>query len=275
MKKFMMVQFQRKTEQVDNIQKQQPTSHEEPKRESKQEQPTEIPLGKKTKLYAQDMDFIFSETTETHVEPKKPSPVKQQPAPVQSKPIEHQVSSHEEIADHQIEEKVVIEEKPTPSHSSNESVIISNVSPIESVFYQIGSNTDVNTKNELNEIFATIKGSIPKVPEEGYIVDALKILVASKNGFVFLFDDDLSCRNLNLISNEKNFIQYITKKFKKIYKVIGVTKADAKRFADALRNNKNDNITYPDVNIDDLKAQFEEPTSARDIALEIFKDELE
>ncbi len=267
----MMVQFQRKTVVNDK-----PTSSAEPKQENKQEVSSEIPLGKKSKLYAQEMDFLFGDNPEPTAEQPKQTPVlKQEPVKVVPTPVEEPITSHEEIADHQIEEKVVVEEKPVISTKPTESVIISNVSPIESVFYQIGSNTDVNTKNELNEIFATIKGSIPKVPEEGYIVDALKILVASKNGFVFLFDDDLSCRNLNLISNEKNFIEYITKKFKKIYKVIGVTKTDAKRFADALRNNKNENITYPDVNIDDLKSQFEEPTSAKDIALEIFKDELE
>ncbi len=237
-----------------------------------------VPNGKKSRLYAQEMNSLFAIPSPKPVNPIEKEVVNlEQEESVIPKTVNYEemkIKSEQPFVEHGNEEKRIIMEKPTKL-VENESIIISNVSPIESVFYQIGSNTDINTKNELNEIFATIKGSIPKVPEEGYIVDALKILVASKNGFVFLFDDDLSCRNLNLISNEKNFVQYISKKFKKIYKVIGVTKADAKHFADTLRNNKNENIIYPDVSIDDLKAQFEQPASAKDIALEIFKDELE
>ena len=64
-------------------------------------------------------------------------------------------------------------------------------------FSEIAFNNNNEIKAKLNLIFDKIRDTIPRNPEEAYIIDASKILIASNNGFVFMFDDEMSSTNLN------------------------------------------------------------------------------
>ena len=76
-------------------------------------------------------------------------------------------------------------------------------------FSEIAFDNNNETKAKLNLIFDKIRDTNPRNPEEAYIIDAPKILIASNNGFVFMFDDEMSSTNLNLISDNEEFILYI------------------------------------------------------------------
>lgn len=148
-------------------------------------------------------------------------------------------------------------------------------SKFEEIFYSIVENNDNDLKEKLNQIFSEIKGTIPTAPEEGYIVDANKILLASKNGFVLLFDSTLSSKNLNVANKDESFIEYIKEKFNNVYYVIGVSKDEAKKLGEDYKKLKLTGEVFNDVDKTELLSKIENKTSAKDIALELFKDELE
>ncbi|MGL4647525.1 MAG: DNA polymerase III subunit gamma/tau [Mycoplasmoidaceae bacterium] len=140
-------------------------------------------------------------------------------------------------------------------------------------FSEIAFNNNNEIKSRLNETFNLIKDRIPKYPEEGYVCDASKILVASQNGIVFLFDDEVSALNLNLIADNEDFLMYIKKQFKNLYKVIGVSREQARKFSEFVKELKTNFKTYPDVNIEKLKLKVKSNATTQEIALEIFGED--
>lgn len=141
-------------------------------------------------------------------------------------------------------------------------------------FSEIAFNNNNEIKAKLNLVFDNIRDTIPRNPEEAYIIDASKILIASKNGFVFMFDDEMSSTNLNLISDNEEFILYIKEKFGSIYKVIGVTRKQARDFSESVKDLKRNYKVYQDVNIEKLKLKIKTNASTKEIALEIFGEDI-
>lgn len=141
-------------------------------------------------------------------------------------------------------------------------------------FSEIAFNNNNEIKAKLNLIFDKIRDTIPRNPEEAYIIDASKILIASNNGFVFMFDDEMSSTNLNLISDNEEFILYIKEKFGSIYKVIGVTRKQARDFSEFVKDLKRNYKVYQDVNIEKLKLKIKTNASTKEIALEIFGEDI-
>lgn len=141
-------------------------------------------------------------------------------------------------------------------------------------FSEIAFNNNNEIKAKLNLIFDKIRDTIPRNPEEAYIIDASKILIASNNGFVFMFDDEMSSTNLNLISDNEEFILYIKEKFGSIYKVIGVTRKQARDFSESVKDLKRNYKVYQDVNIEKLKLKIKTNASTKEIALEIFGEDI-
>ncbi len=172
-----------------------------------------------------------------------------------------------------VEEKKVLTIKKSEPIAINKNEI--KLSLFDEIFFSIVENNDNPLKDKLNEIFLTIKGTIPSVPEEGYIVDASKILLASKNGFVFLFDNSLSSKNLNYVNKDKSFIEYIKDKFNNVYYVIGISKDEAKTLGEEFKKLKASGKVFNDVDKSELLSKIDNKTSAKDIALELFKEELE
>ena len=141
-------------------------------------------------------------------------------------------------------------------------------------FSEIAFNNNNEIKAKLNLIFDNIRDTIPRNPEEAYIIDASKILIASNNGFVFMFDDEMSSTNLNFISDNEEFILYIKEKFGSIYKVIGVTRKQARDFSESVKDLKRNYKVYQDVNIEKLKLKIKTNASTKEIALEIFGEDI-
>ncbi|MEG1821094.1 MAG: hypothetical protein RR201_02495, partial [Malacoplasma sp.] len=138
------------------------------------------------------------------------------------------------------------------------------------IFNQIAFNKNDVEKERLNKILMSIKDNVPICPEEGYFVDSLKIIIASQNGFVVLFDDDISAKNLNFESSEPKFINYVKSKFGRVFKVLAVNKNMVINYTQIYKENVAKKNRLSDVNIDSL---FELPeikeVSNKDIAIEL------
>lgn len=142
------------------------------------------------------------------------------------------------------------------------------------IFFRIAKNKDNNNKIELNNLFKQINSNIQISPFKGFISNAINILIASKKGFVFLFDDKLSAQNLNDVSESKDFLLYIKEEFKKIYCIIGVAKSDAREFSKEYKELLKKKISFEDCDIDSIEKLVEKNKTTEDIALDIFKEEL-
>lgn len=141
------------------------------------------------------------------------------------------------------------------------------------IFNQIAFNKNNIEKERLNNILMHIKNNVPISPEEGYFVDSLKVIIASNNGFVVLFDDDISVKNLNLESNRPNFINYVKSKFGHVFKVLAVNKNMVINFTHKYKEMVSKQTKLNDVDIQHL---FEMPaikeTLNKDVAIEILGD---
>jgi len=144
----------------------------------------------------------------------------------------------------------------------------------KAIFFKIAYNNKSNIKIDLNNIFKEINNSIQVSPMKGFISNASKILLASNNGIVFLFEDNLSADNLNEVSTSRNFLLYIKKEFKKIYYVIGVSNINAKIYGNEYKKNLSKKIFYEDCDLSSLEAIILKKKSTKNIALDIFKEEL-
>lgn len=141
------------------------------------------------------------------------------------------------------------------------------------IFNQIAFNKNNAEKERLNNILMNIKDNVPISPEEGYFVDALKVIIASNNGFVILFDDDISAKNLNLESNEPNFINYVKSKFGHIFKVLAVNKNMVINFTHKYKEMLSKQIKLNDVNIENLKEiPLNREKLNKDMAIEMLGD---
>lgn len=171
--------------------------------------------------------------------------------------------------------KVEQDNAPTEETPKKENLILAELDKnLVLNFSEIAFNNNNEIKAKLNLIFDKIRDTIPRNPEEAYIIDASKILIASNNGFVFMFDDEMSSTNLNLISDNEEFILYIKEKFGSIYKVIGVTRKQARDFSESVKDLKRNYKVYQDVNIEKLKLKIKTNASTKEIALEIFGEDI-
>ena len=89
-----------------------------------------------------------------------------------------------------------------------------------------------------------------------------------------MFDDEMSPTNLNLISVNEVFILYIKEKFGTICKVIGVTRKQARDFTESVKDLMRNYKVYEDVNIEKFKLKIKTHASTKEIALEIFGEDI-
>lgn len=140
-------------------------------------------------------------------------------------------------------------------------------------FNQIAFNKNNSEKIRISDVFDTIKDNVPLSREEGLLVDGRKVIVASNNGFVILYDDEVSANNLNQESESYNFVKYIESKFARPFKVLALTKEQVIKFTNEYKENLNKKNKFSDINIDTIiKVIKENNKSSKDIAIEILGD---
>lgn len=166
------------------------------------------------------------------------------------------------------------ENKNNTTTTNIDSILVNDYSESDkfNIFLSIASNNNNDQKVKVCNEFNKIKNKIARCLEEGYLVSADKILVVSDNGVVILFDDEISCRNLNLNSNNVSFLKYINQKFGKIYLFLALTMDEAKKFKEKFKENK-DKVN--DVNIDNLLDKINKKETIKDLAFDMLSDLIE
>lgn len=141
------------------------------------------------------------------------------------------------------------------------------------IFNQIAFNKNNDEKERLNNILMNIKNNVPISPEEGYFVDSIKVIIASNNGFVVFFEDDISVKNLNMESNAPNFINYVTNKFGRVFKVLAVNKNMVINFTQKYKEMVAKKTKLLDVDIEYLnEISLIKETLNKDVAIEMLGD---
>jgi len=122
-----------------------------------------------------------------------------------------------------------IDEKNIDIDSSNHSEIKMDKQNIKELFMQIAANFSKQKKLEADKILSEIKlvDDLPQILS--YLIPSQKVLVASKNGIVLVFDDELDVELLNNNFNNKLFLKELMK-FTDNYPlyIIGVSKQTGK-----------------------------------------------
>ncbi|MGL5630435.1 MAG: DNA polymerase III subunit gamma/tau [Mycoplasmoidaceae bacterium] len=144
----------------------------------------------------------------------------------------------------------------------------------ENIFFQIAFNNKKEQIEKISSILEKIKSNRYKEkPISEFICDAKKVLLASNNAIVLLFSNELKAKNLNRINKEKEFLQFINKKFDKIYYIIGIYQ-DLSKLRNKFVELKSSGVRYDDYQLEELEVIIKKTPSIKEIALDIFKDEI-
>lgn len=143
------------------------------------------------------------------------------------------------------------------------------------IFFKIADNASTNTKEKVSTIFNSLKGKIAKSIEEGYLVNADKILFASNHGVVIIYDEIISCKNLNANSHHINFLKYIEEKFGSVYLFLAITKNEAQEFTNLYKEHLKTKNKLEDIKIDILLDTLNKKETIKDIAMNMLDDLIE
>jgi hypothetical protein len=137
------------------------------------------------------------------------------------------------------------------------------------LFYQIAYNnskkTLENAKNFLNKIKDDHNNKTLS-----FIALADRVLVASNNGVVLLFDDDVDAELLNVKNKTYDFLVEVKKYFNQPMHVIGLEKENGKKLANEFMKLKKQGETFEEPDINPLIEIIKANNSVEQLAMEIF-----
>lgn len=147
---------------------------------------------------------------------------------------------------------------------------------LKSTFLSIANFEDRNLYKHYQEIFKNLKKNDENIgnPLINVIIDAKKILIASKKGIVFLFNDKDQVIFLKNKTFDVNFNKFIYKIFGTPLLVIGLTKSMAKEYTKEYLKIKQQKISINDLNINDIELMVLPKRSTQEFAMNFFGDEL-
>lgn len=189
-----------------------------------------------------------------------------------TKIIAKDISNDRYITSNSFLKKPESENKKTITKEAKVNHLQRNSNDLENIFFQIAFNNNPKEKEKVVKIFNELKHNIPLSPEEGLLTDAEKILLASNNGIVVIFEDEIDARNINAASDESKFVTYIKNKFGKVFHVLGLSVDEAKRISSIYKEYYKQNKKFSDVNIDELSKMVKVKTTAKDIAERLVSD---
>lgn len=153
---------------------------------------------------------------------------------------------------------------------------LNNVFDKEKLFFQIADNKNNENKTKASDILEKIKKSITINADDVYLKEAKNILLASNNGMILLFENEIGAKNLNVVSSNPKFLVYLKNTFGKIYKVIGMTTETATSLTEKYKEHLKSKKKLNDVEINDLIEKANKTnTTMKDIAISMLGDEIE
>ncbi|MDR3257232.1 MAG: DNA polymerase III subunit gamma/tau [Mycoplasmataceae bacterium] len=165
-----------------------------------------------------------------------------------------------------------IKPKQTVAKVESTPVTIKQISSIEEMFHNIAYNNSKTYATKAKELidFAQ-ETNKPKVLS--YIACASKVLVASKNGVILLFDDDVDAELLNAKNLEYDLLIELKKYFGHPIFIIGFEKNKAKEIGQKFMLYKKQGKFFAEPDIAPLKEILKANNSIEQAALEIFGEE--
>lgn len=145
----------------------------------------------------------------------------------------------------------------------------------EEIFLTIAIDNDQELIKSYQSILDMLKEKkwFMNKPLSSMIIDAKKVMIASKKGMILLFDDEDQSILLNVENSKDNFIEFVNELFGSPLLIMGVTKKTAKdltnTFIQAKKNNE-----IKDLNNNYFAKLITSKKSTKEIALEYFGDDL-
>ncbi|WP_164979348.1 DNA polymerase III subunit gamma/tau [Malacoplasma penetrans] len=136
---------------------------------------------------------------------------------------------------------------------------------IDEAFLKIAVNSNNSEKEKVNNFFKSIKDSMPSNSFESSIKQMDRLIVVSNNGIAFSSADDLEIENINKINQSLEFLEYLKNKLNKVYLVIAITKDQAIKVGNEIRNNKLSPSNTKDVDIEFLNTKIKSKPTAKDL----------
>lgn len=146
----------------------------------------------------------------------------------------------------------------------------------EKLFFQIADNKNNDNKTKASQVLDKIKKSVTINADDVYFKEAKNILLTSNNGMILLFENEVSAKNLNVVSMNPKFLAYLKNTFGKIYRVIGMTTETASDLTEKYKQHLKTKKKLNDVEINDLIDKANKSnTTMKDLAISILGDEIE
>ncbi|OAV63180.1 DNA polymerase III subunits gamma and tau [Bacteroidales bacterium Barb6] len=140
---------------------------------------------------------------------------------------------------------------------------------LEDVFYEVAYNYGQNFKSNADKFLQDVKQMAD--PELlGFITLATKVLVASDNGIILMFDDEVDAELLNAKYNHYDFLKAINKYFQKPIYVLGFEKQKLIELTNDFKNKKKQGTTFEEPNIEPLRDVLKSNNAVAQAALELF-----
>jgi hypothetical protein len=166
----------------------------------------------------------------------------------------------------------VSEFKPSPKAIVNEQVtkaVEVSVESFDNVFNEIAYNYSVEFKNKADAFLMEVKQmSSPGILS--FMIPANKVLIASQNGMVLMFDDAIDAELLNNKFKQCDFINALRKLFGRPIYVFGFNREKLMELSNHFKELKKLGKSFNEPNIAPLTEILKSNNSVEQAALEIF-----
>lgn len=174
--------------------------------------------------------------------------------------------------------------KPVVNDSSNETKEFEDIKQkhqhddvefIKAAFLSIANFNNPDLKVKDSEIFDKMKSELTfnSDPSINKIIHAQKILLASKKGIVFIFEDEDSAKYLNQFFYESDFNRFMNKTFERPVLALGLTKKQAKELT-ILYTKVRKLTPISDLDISEINRTVKINKTTKEVAFEYFGDDL-
>ncbi|MCF0218049.1 MAG: DNA polymerase III subunit gamma/tau [Malacoplasma sp.] len=131
---------------------------------------------------------------------------------------------------------------------------------------KVGFHNNENYRKKVEQIFNKIKSTTPISNFDFAFLEMQKVLLVSENGIVLLANDEIDLRSINDNNQSIEFLDYIYKKFNKLYFVVCITKKQAAIIGNLIVAHKDLKSFVNDVDIANLNNKIKQKPNAKSIA---------
>jgi DNA polymerase-3 subunit gamma/tau len=164
-------------------------------------------------------------------------------------------------------------EEPAEPKNQTKSLTPGNIpsSSIEELFNQIAFNHNKESVEQAKKFLDYVK-SDHKNKNLAFIMPADKVLIASKNGMVLLFDDQVDAEILNVKNTNENFLEDVNTFFKHPIFILGFDREKSKELGQKFMIMRKQGQSFDEPDITSLKDIIKSNNSIEQFARELWGD---